>query len=262
MTSHSTALQEKKSSHGFLVLMFFCFLLLPACSSSQTVRQYSTIRYHDALTTFRTPAMPRERLVYEARQTAATANLTIDSSTNRTNFVPVPSEELDDGDIEYSPDMEKEPSVYPRLGLLKPMANIQLASAFGMRRHPIKHRVLMHAGVDIAGQRGEKVIASAPGKVVYSGRKGSYGLTVDIDAGHGMLLRYAHLDKLGVREGQKVRQGQYIGNLGITGRVTGPHLHFEVRLNDRPINPMKFITPEHRWANNAPSTKGRNPKKL
>ena len=108
----------------------------------------------------------------------------------------------------------------------------------------------MHAGVDLAGKRGEKVVASAPGTIVYSGRKGSYGLTIDIDAGKGVILRYAHLDKLGVREGQKVKQGQYIGNLGRTGRVTAPHLHFEVRLHDKPINPMQFLSPEHQWASN------------
>ena len=117
-------------------------------------------------------------------------------------------------------------------------------------RTVLAQRVALPAGVDIAGNRGEKVVASAPGKVVYSGRKGSYGLTIDIDAGKGVTLRYAHLDKLGVRKGQKVKQGQYIGNLGRTGRVTGPHLHFEVRLRDKPINPMQFLTHEHQWASN------------
>ena len=157
----------------------------------------------------------------------------------------------DDGDIEVTPELLKEPSLYPALSLIQPIKEtIRVTSSFGPRKHPVKRRRLMHAGVDIAGNRGEKVVASAPGKVVYSGRKGSYGLTIDIDAGKGVTLRYAHLDKLGVRKGQKVKQGQYIGNLGRTGRVTGPHLHFEVRLRDKPINPMQFLTHEHQWASN------------
>ena len=166
-------------------------------------------------------------------------------------FTPIPDEEFDDGDIEVTPELLKEPSLYPALSLIQPIKEtIRVTSSFGLRKHPVKRRRLMHAGVDIAGNRGEKVVASAPGKVVYSGRKGSYGLTIDIDAGKGVTLRYAHLDKLGVRKGQKVKQGQYIGNLGRTGRVTGPHLHFEVRLRDKPINPMQFLTHEHQWASN------------
>ncbi|MEG2004788.1 MAG: M23 family metallopeptidase [Bilophila sp.] len=158
--------------------------------------------------------------------------------------------ELDDGDLDFTEELAQEPSVYPTLTLIKPTSGDTIGSPFGMRRHPTKRKNLLHAGVDIAGNRGERVVASAPGKVLFSGRKGAYGLTIDIDAGNGVTLRYAHLDKLVAKEGARVKRGQYIGNLGRTGRVTAAHLHFEVRLKNKPVNPMQFIAPEHRWAVN------------
>ena len=105
--------------------------------------------------------------------------------------------------------------------------------------------------MDISGKRGEKVVASAAGKILFSGRNGAYGLMIDLEVKDGVVLRYAHLDKLAVKKGAVVKQGQYIGNLGRTGRVTAPHLHFEVRLNNKPVNPMKYLDPEHAWANNS-----------
>ena len=232
-----------------------CLLLLTACAPQQSGlqhHQYSIVRYHDSLTAlhdYRPPA--RETLSHTARRELQTAGAAVSQNGSNVRFTPIPDEEFDDGDIEVTPELLKEPSLYPALSLIQPIKEtIRVTSSFGPRKHPVKRRRLMHAGVDIAGNRGEKVVASAPGKVVYSGRKGSYGLTIDIDAGKGVILRYAHLDKLGVRKGQKVKQGQYIGNLGRTGRVTGPHLHFEVRLRDKPINPMQFLTHEHQWASN------------
>lgn len=239
-----------KSRSVFFALRWLfplALLVLPACAAHQSDasrHQYSIVRYHDSLTDFheyRTPA--REAVAYSAR--------TSFSGGLRADFQPVSSDELDDGDIEATPEALREPALYPTLSLLRPIQeNIRVTSPFGVRKHPLKRRRLMHAGVDIAGKRGEKVVASAPGKIVYSGRKGSYGLTVDVDAGKGVILRYAHLDRLAVRQGQRVKRGQYIGNLGRTGRVTAPHLHFEVRLHDKPINPLQFLSPEHQWAAN------------
>lgn len=224
-----------------------CLLFLAACApqhATPTRHQYSIVRYHDSLTDFHEyRASAREVAAYSARRAF--------SAGARHDFTPIPNEELDDGDMEATPDLLREPSLYPTLALLKPIAeNLRITSPFGVRVHPLKRRRLMHAGVDIAGKRGEKVVASAPGTIIHSGRKGSYGLTVDIEAGNGVILRYAHLDKIGVRKGQKVKRGQYIGNLGRTGRVTAPHLHFEVRLHDKPINPLQFLSPEHHWAAN------------
>ena len=253
MTLKPSTLPSGAAKRLILFSSALCLLLLTACAPQQSGlrhHQYSIVRYHDSLTNlheYRPPA--RETLSYTARREFQTTSVSPNGSNAR--FTPIPDEEFDDGDIEATPEMLKEPSLYPALSLIRPVKEtIRVTSSFGPRKHPIKRRRLMHAGVDIAGKRGEKVVASAPGTIVYSGRKGSYGLTIDIDAGKGVILRYAHLDKLGVREGQKVKQGQYIGNLGRTGRVTAPHLHFEVRLHDKPINPMQFLSPEHQWASN------------
>lgn len=258
MTSLFTFRPEKRL---LLVSSALCLLFLTGCSSQQPTpqrHQYSAVRYHDSLTDFheyRPPA--RETLSYTARQEFQTASTVIEQHAARTAFQPVPDDEFDDGDIEVTPELLKEPSLYPTISLIRPVKeNIRVTSPFGVRKHPIKQRRLMHAGVDIAGDRGDKVVASAPGKIIFSGRNGSYGLTVDIDAGKGVILRYAHLDKIGVREGQRVKQGQYVGNLGRTGRVTAPHLHFEVRLRNKPINPMQFLSPQHQWASN--TNKSRN----
>ncbi len=234
-----------------------CLFLLAACSSSQSVaqrQQYSIVRYHDALSDFheyRPPA--RETLSYTARQEFQASSV-IEQKAAQTRYQASQADEFDDGDLEVTPELLKEPSLYPTISLIRPVKDtIRVTSPFGVRRHPIKRKRLMHAGVDIGGDRGDKVIASAPGKILFSGRNGSYGLTIDIDAGKGVVLRYAHLDKIAVREGQRVKQGQYIGNLGRTGRVTAPHLHFEVRLRDKPLNPMQFISPQHQWASNTDS---------
>ncbi len=250
--SHVSFSAAKKAS---LFSSALCLLLLTACAPQQSGlqhHQYSIVRYQDSLTDLHEYRPPvRETLSYTARREFQTTSSTVSQKGSSARFSPLPDEEFDDGDIEVTPELLKEPSLYPTISLVRPIKeDIRVTSSFGPRKHPIKRRRLMHAGVDIAGTRGEKVIASAPGKIIYSGRKGSYGLTIDIDAGKGVILRYAHLDKLGVREGQKVKQGQYIGNLGRTGRVTAPHLHFEVRLRDKPINPMQFLSPEHQWASN------------
>ena len=195
-----------------------CLLLLTACAPQQSGlqhHQYSIVRYHDSLTAlhdYRPPA--RETLSHTARRELQTAGAAVSQNGSNVRFTPIPDEEFDDGDIEVTPELLKEPSLYPALSLIQPIKEtIRVTSSFGPRKHPVKRRRLMHAGVDIAGNRGEKVVASAPGKVVYSGRKGSYGLTIDIDAGKGVILRYAHLDKLGVREGQQVKAGQLLAEL-------------------------------------------------
>lgn len=164
-----------------------CLLLLTACAPQQSGlqhHQYSIVRYHDSLTAlhdYRPPA--RETLSHTARRELQTAGPAVSQNGSNVRFTPIPDEEFDDGDIEVTPELLKEPSLYPALSLIQPIKEtIRVTSSFGPRKHPVKRRRLMHAGVDIAGNRGEKVVASAPGKVVYSGRKGSYGLTIDIDA--------------------------------------------------------------------------------
>jgi len=115
------------------------------------------------------------------------------------------------------------------------------SSTFGYRVSPFTGKREFHKGVDIANQIGTKIISTAKGLVTYSGRRGGYGKMVVIDHGHGMETRYAHLNKLFKDEGDIIKRGDVIGIMGNTGRSTGPHLHYEVRLNGVPVDPTKYI---------------------
>jgi len=117
----------------------------------------------------------------------------------------------------------------------------RLSSRFGMRYHPILHRMKLHTGDDIAAPYGEPFCAARSGRVLWAGWKTAYGNTVIIDIGGGMTVLYGHASKLNVRAGQPVKAGDYIGNVGSTGWSTGPHLHFEVRRNGTPIDPTRYL---------------------
>jgi murein DD-endopeptidase MepM/ murein hydrolase activator NlpD len=121
-------------------------------------------------------------------------------------------------------------------------ASIQnITSGFGYRRDPFNGRGAMHAGIDFKGAMGSPIFAAAEGRVTHAGWKSGYGQAIDIAHGNGILTRYAHLSRIGVKVGQQIDAGATIGGLGSTGRSTGPHLHFEVRINDRAINPRPFL---------------------
>lgn len=114
----------------------------------------------------------------------------------------------------------------------------RVTSGFGMRIHPILRERRMHHGIDIAARAGTPILASAPGVVVSSNYLHALGNTVIIDHGGGVATVYAHASRLFVRAGQRVTRGQTIAAVGSTGWSTGPHLHFEIRINGRPIDPM------------------------
>jgi murein DD-endopeptidase MepM/ murein hydrolase activator NlpD len=116
-----------------------------------------------------------------------------------------------------------------------------ITSGFGYRRDPFNGRGAMHAGIDFKGAMGSPIFAAADGRVTFAGVKSGYGKAIEITHGNGMLTRYAHLSRIDVRVGQPVAAGATIGGLGSTGRSTGPHLHFEVRINDRAVNPRPFL---------------------
>jgi murein DD-endopeptidase MepM/ murein hydrolase activator NlpD len=127
------------------------------------------------------------------------------------------------------------------LPTLPPIENINYTSNFGYRLDPFSGHQTFHEGVDFAAESGTPINAAASGKVIYAETHPAYGKTVDIDHGNGLVTRYAHSSELLVSDGDLVVRGQRIARVGSTGRSTGPHLHFEVRLNGVPQNPGRFL---------------------
>ncbi len=121
------------------------------------------------------------------------------------------------------------------------MKSARATSKFGTRRDPITHREAMHHGMDFAGPHRAKVFSTADGEVVKAGKYGAYGKFVEIKHRNGLRTRYGHLHKILTRRGQKIKRGEVIGLQGNTGRLTGSHLHYEVRYNKKPLDPNKFI---------------------
>ncbi|HKT15176.1 MAG TPA: M23 family metallopeptidase [Allosphingosinicella sp.] len=124
-----------------------------------------------------------------------------------------------------------------------PVEGTNLTSGFGVRSDPFQRRAAMHAGVDLAGPVGTKIYATADGVVDRTQWVNGYGNLVEIDHGHGIQTRYGHLSRSLVHQGQRVRRGDLIALMGSTGRSTGSHLHYEVRLNGNAVNPVAFLQP-------------------
>ncbi|HIX41144.1 M23 family metallopeptidase [uncultured Desulfovibrio sp.] len=126
------------------------------------------------------------------------------------------------------------PTIWPTNGFI--------SSSFGSRSSPFGGgRVQFHKGMDISARSGTPVVATAEGTVQQAGRDGAYGNSVEVNHGSGLVTKYAHMQRFVVEQGQWVRRGQVVGYVGMTGRATGPHLHYEVRLNGVPVNPMRYI---------------------
>jgi murein DD-endopeptidase MepM/ murein hydrolase activator NlpD len=124
---------------------------------------------------------------------------------------------------------------------VRPVTAGYVSSQFGNRTDPFTGRRAFHKGVDFAGREGAEVVAVAQGVVIWSGERYGYGQLVEINHGNGYVTRYAHnVDNL-VAVGDTVRRGQVIARMGDTGRATGPNLHFEVLLNDRPVDPLTYV---------------------
>jgi murein DD-endopeptidase MepM/ murein hydrolase activator NlpD len=114
-------------------------------------------------------------------------------------------------------------------------------SKFGKRTDPLTGEKGFHRGVDFKATYGVSVFAAASGRVIFAGVSGGYGNLIQIRHAEGYLTYYGHLSKILVKQGQRVRRGQLIGKVGATGRVTGPHLHFEIRKNGKAIDPLPLI---------------------
>jgi murein DD-endopeptidase MepM/ murein hydrolase activator NlpD len=117
----------------------------------------------------------------------------------------------------------------------------QVTGSFGERIDPFNGEGAFHSGVDISAGFGQPVIAPADGVVVFADFMGGYGRAIVLDHGHGITTRYGHLANFAVISGQRVQRGDTLGYVGLSGRSTGPHLHYEVRINDTPVNPHKYL---------------------
>ena len=125
------------------------------------------------------------------------------------------------------------PSLWPVIG--------PITGSFGERIDPFNGEGAFHSGVDISCRYGEPVLAPADGVVSYADFYNGYGRMIQIDHGSGVSTRYGHLSGFAVTDGQTIRKGQVIGYVGLSGRSTGPHLHYEVRIHDTPVNPHKYL---------------------
>jgi murein DD-endopeptidase MepM/ murein hydrolase activator NlpD len=136
---------------------------------------------------------------------------------------------------------EKLQVVLRSLPLNAPLDSYSVGSGFGTRKDPFNNKLAVHEGLDFSAPLNSTVLATAPGKVVFAGRKGSYGRLVEIDHGFGIRTRYAHLKSILVEVGQTVGYRDKIGKLGTSGRSTGPHVHYEILVDGKPYDPMNFL---------------------
>ena len=123
----------------------------------------------------------------------------------------------------------------------RPIEQMSLSSSYGMRVHPITGKLARHNGVDIPAPYGPPIYATADGIVGRAQRLGGYGNYVEIEHGNAIETRYGHMSSFVVQPGQQVKKGDVIGYVGSTGRSTGNHLHYEVRIDGEPVNPMPFV---------------------
>lgn len=136
---------------------------------------------------------------------------------------------------------EKLQVVLRSLPLNAPLDHYTVGSLFGMRKDPLNGKLAMHEGLDFSAPMASSVLSTAPGTVVFAGRKGSFGRMVEIDHGFGIHTRYAHLKSILVEVGQTVGYRDKIGKLGTSGRSTGPHVHYEILVDGKPYDPMNFL---------------------
>lgn len=163
-----------------------------------------------------------------------------DQSVAQFNFLQsnVRQAELPLGNLQLLPaqgiaDLTSTPTLWPVIG--------HLTGTFGERMDPFSGEGAFHTGVDISSQYGDGVRVSADGVVIEAGDHAGYGRLVVIDHGFGLTTWYGHLSSFNVIVGQQLRRGDTIGNVGVSGRSTGPHVHYEVRINGAPVNPMRYL---------------------
>ena len=142
----------------------------------------------------------------------------------------------------YLQQMMAQPSGPVLPSMLMPVSG-EITSPFGQRDNPMGQGTEFHPGIDIAAAQGTPIAAAMAGTVVAAGPDGGYGNLITVDDGNGLTTRYGHCSQIYARVGERVAPGDVIGAVGMTGRATGPHLHFEVRQDDRAIDPSAYLAP-------------------
>ena len=183
---------------------------------------------------------PRPVLPHEgpALRRSQEIRVDLDGLIRRADLLALSFAEAKDSLASQSKRLAATPSIMPTNGWL--------SSAFSaMRMHPILHIARPHEGIDVTAPMGSPIEAPAAGVVTEAGWESGYGNTVTIDHGYGIVTKYAHASKLLVRAGEHVSRGERIALVGNTGLATGPHLHYEVHVNGRPVDPLKYVLPEN-----------------
>jgi murein DD-endopeptidase MepM/ murein hydrolase activator NlpD len=185
------------------------------------------------------PAAPELRLAGVTGVAGRAADIRVDLSAliRRANLLAQSFREAADSLSVHTARLAATPSIMPTQGWL--------SSAFSsMRSHPILHTARPHEGIDVSAPMGSPIEAPAAGSVTSAGWEAGYGNKIVIDHGFGIVTKFAHCSKLMVKNGQRVQRGQRIALVGNSGLATGPHLHYEVHVNGRPVNPLKYVLPE------------------
>jgi len=168
---------------------------------------------------------------------ASAVRVDVDALIRRANLLTRSFREAADSLASHTDRLAATPSIMPTTGWL--------SSAFAaMREHPILHVARPHEGVDITAPMGTPIEAPARGRVTFSGWETGYGNMVVIDHGYGIVTKFAHASRLLVRAGDRVERGQRIALVGNSGLSTSPHLHYEVHVNGRPVNPLRYLLPD------------------
>jgi len=182
----------------------------------------------------------RERLINDGGvvgREALGVHVDLDALIRRADVLATSFKEAAESLAAHTQQLAATPSIMPTTGFL--------TSRFSMiRYHPILHENRPHEGIDITAAFGTQIIAPAAGRVIKVGYENGYGNMVVLDHGYGLETKYAHMSKTGVRVGQLVKRGDRLGWVGSTGLSTGPHLHYEVLVNGRPVDPLRYILPD------------------
>jgi len=182
----------------------------------------------------------RERLLSDAGvvgREALGVHVDLDAMIRRADVLATSFREAAESLGAHVQQMQATPSIMPTTGFL----TSRFAS---IRYHPILHENRPHEGIDITAAFGTPIVAPAAGRVIKVGWENGYGLMVELDHGYGLQTKYAHMSRTAVQVGQMVKRGDRLGYVGSTGLSTGPHLHYEVIVDGRPVDPLRYILPE------------------